>query len=262
MGRDGSMDLDCTETSKLDGISDTQESPASDQDGWDKSANLFTRLVRAQADAKQIKKDNEAKIFSKKTSKTFSYKYVSHDDIAQEARRILTKHGVLFFSTTDDIKQTNNRTEIKIKSIFINADNDKEQLESIGYGYSIDDQDKGPGKAYSYAIKYILAKTLLLNTSDDIEQHDIDYNPAATSEAALKTRVKTENEVKEWVSSFIKLIDESTTYDQLKKLKTDNVEMFKAKVVPDETKEFLAKKLRDKMELAREAIVHEVAANA
>jgi hypothetical protein len=256
------MDMDSTEASELDGIPDTQESPAPNKDGWDKSANLFTRLVRAQADANQIKKDNQAKISSKKTGKSFTYNYVSHDDIAHEARRILTKHGVLFFSTTEDINQTNNRTEIKIKSLFINADNDKEQLESIGYGYSIDDQDKGPGKAYSYAIKYILAKTLLLNTSDDIEQHDIDYNPAATSEAALKTRVKTENDIKEWVNSFSRLIDDASTYDQLKKLKTDNAEMFKAKVVPDNTKEALAKKLHDKMELAREAIAQEVPEDA
>jgi hypothetical protein len=254
--------MDSTETCELEGVSDAQESPAPGQDEWDKSANLFTRLVRAQADAKQIKKDNQAKIVSKKTGKNFSYNYVSHDDIAHEARRILTKHGVLFFSTTEDIKQTNNRTEIKIKSLFINADNDKEQLESVGHGYSIDDQDKGPGKAYSYAIKYILAKTLLLNTSDDIEQHDIDYNPAATSEAALKTRVKTENDIKEWVNSFNGLIDKATTWDELKKLKTDNAEMFKSKIVPEKTKEHLAEKLHEKMEFAREAIAQEVPEDA
>ena len=102
----------------------------------------------------------------------------------------------------------------------------------------------------------------MLNTSDDIEEHDIDFNPAATSEAALKTRIKTENEIKEWVNSFSGLIDESHTYDQLKKIKTDNAEMFKAKVVPEKTKEALAKKLHDKMELAREAIVKEVSEDA
>lgn len=254
MGRDGSMDLDSAEASELDGISDTQESPASDQDGWDKSANLFTRLVKAQAEAKKLEKT---------TAKNgMKYDYVTHDDIASEAKKILTKHGILFFPSVKNHEQEGNKTVIIVTATFYNADKPNEKLETEGLGFGVDNQDKGPGKAYSYACKYILAKTLMLNTSDDIEEHDIDYNPAATSEAALKTRVKTENEVKEWVSSFIKLIDESTTYDQLKKLKTDNVEMFKAKVVPDETKEFLAKKLRDKMELAREAIVHEVAANA
>lgn len=255
MGRKGSMDMDSSETSELEGVSDTQESPASDKDGWDKSANLFTRLVKAQSDAKKLEK-------TKPKSDGMKYEYVTHDDIASEAKKILTKHGILFFPSISNHEQEGNKTVINVKATFYNADKPDEKLETEGLGFGVDNQDKGPGKAYSYACKYILAKTLMLNTSDDIEEHDIDFNPAATSEAALKTRIKTENDIKDWVNSFNGLIDEAATWDELKKLKTDNAEMFKSKVVPDNTKEHLAKKLHDKMELAREAIAQEVPEDA
>ncbi len=254
MGRERSLDMDSTETCELEGVSDAQESPAPGQDEWDKSANLFTRLVRAQAAAKKLDKTS--------AKNGMKYDYVTHDDIASEAKKILTKHGILFFPSVSKHEQEGNKTIIQVKATFYNADDAKEKLETEGLGYGVDNQDKGPGKAYSYACKYILAKTLLLNTSDDIEEHDIDFNPAATSEAALKTRVKTEKEVKEWVNSFSGLVDQYETYDQLKKLKTDNAEMFKSKVVPDNTKEALAKKLHDKMEFAREAIAQEVPEDA
>lgn len=254
MGRDGSMDMDSTEASELEGISDAQESPTADQDGWDKSANLFTRLMLAQKDAQRLEKTPRGA--------GLQYDYVKHDDVVKEAKRILTKNGILFFPTTDKVEREGNMTITYVTGTFYNIDDPKENLATAGVGYGIDKQDKGAGKAYSYAYKYILAKTLLLNTSDDIEEHDIDFNPAATSEAALKTRVKTENEVKEWVSSFSTLVDELSTYDQLKKLKTDNAEMFKAKVVPEDTKEFLANKLHEKMEFAREAIAQEVPEDA
>ncbi|MBO6550727.1 MAG: ERF family protein [Rhizobiales bacterium] len=247
--------MDSTEACELEGVPDAQESPTSDQDGWDKSANLFTRLVKAQAEAKKLEK-------TKPKSDGMKYEYVTHDDIASEAKKILTKNGILFFPSVAKYEQEGNKTVINVKASFYNADKPEEKLETEGLGFGVDNQDKGPGKAYSYACKYILAKTLMLNTSDDIEEHDIDFNPAATSEAALKTRIKTENEIKEWVNSFSGLIDESHTYDQLKKIKTDNAEMFKAKVVPEKTKEALAKKLHDKMELAREAIVKEVSEDA
>lgn len=254
MGRTRGMDTDSAETSEPDGIPDAQESPATDQDGWDKGANLFTRLMLAQKAAKKLEK-TEAKSGMK-------YDYVTHDDIASEAKKILTKNGVLFFPTVNKHEQEGNKTVINVKATFYNVDKPDEKLETEGLGFGVDNQDKGPGKAYSYACKYILAKTLMLNTSDDIEEHNIDFNPASTSEAALKTRVKTENEVKEWVSSFSTLVDELSTYDQLKKLKTDNAEMFKAKVVPEETKEFLANKLHEKMEFARQAIAQEVPEDA
>jgi hypothetical protein len=54
--------------------------------------------------------------------------------------------------------------------VFQNIDEptDKMVVESAGFG--IDDQDKGPGKAISYAVKYAYLKALCLESGDDPDE--------------------------------------------------------------------------------------------
>jgi hypothetical protein len=61
-----------------------------------------------------------------------------------------------------------------MKTAFINADCPEEKIESFYYGYGIDTQDKGIGKAISYAVKYALLKQFCLETGDDPERDMID----------------------------------------------------------------------------------------
>lgn len=51
-----------------------------------------------------------------------------------------------------------------------NIDNPEEQIVSIEVGYGIDSQDKGPGKATSYAVKTYLINKFLLRGQPDEEQ--------------------------------------------------------------------------------------------
>lgn len=249
MGRKGSMDMDSSEACELEGVPDTQESPTLDQDGWDKIANLFTRLVRAQAEAKKLEKTS--------AKNGMKYDYVTHDDIASEAKKILTKHGILFFPTIDSHEQDANKTIVNVIGTFYNADKPEEKLATAGLGFGVDNQDKGPGKAYSYACKYILAKTLMLNTSDDIEEHNIDFNPAATSEAVLETKQKAEGEVRDWAKSLGKMIEDENSFEGLKKLKTDNLQMINSKVVPQATRKRLLEKIDEKLDFTKEQLLQD-----
>lgn len=269
MGRNRSMDVVSPEADNDDGIRDLTESPA-DSEGdevqgadilprltWDKDLNIYQRMVMAQSQARQIKKDTEAKIKSKKSGVEFSYKYVTHDDIASEARRILTQNGILFFPSVDEIKQDGNRTALRVKGVFVNADCPEEKLENMVYGYANDDQDKGPGKAYSYAIKYMLAKTLLLNTSDDIENDNVEHKPATPNQIAEKT----EADIKGWYRSLVNEIEHTTSYEQLKKIKTDNLPMINSPAVPENFKEAINNQLNDAIDAAKQVLLQEEAAN-
>jgi hypothetical protein len=65
-------------------------------------------------------------------------------------------------------------------------------VETIGYG--VDPQDKGPGKAISYGVKYALLKVLGLETGDDpdtVQDDRADYRPT-TGEPKPSERVKYE----------------------------------------------------------------------
>ncbi|GJM01930.1 MAG: hypothetical protein DHS20C08_04310 [Rhodomicrobium sp.] len=263
------MDVVSPEANNVDGTSDAEESASACEGDegtspdllsrltWDKDLNIYQRMVLAQSQARKINKDSEAKINSKKSGVEFSYKYVTHDDIASEARRILTQNGVLFFPSVDDLKQDGNRTALKVKGVFVNADCPDEKLENIVYGYANDDQDKGPGKAYSYAIKYMLAKTLLLNTSDDIEADNVEHKPATPADRAQKT----EEEVKAWRREIFMQIKNTTSYEQLKQIKTDNLPMLNSKIVPEETRKAIVEKIDGRLDELKEVLLQDEAAN-
>ena len=244
MGRARSMGEDSGATDQPNGMGDAIESPAPDKLEWDTSANLSTRLVRAQHDARRLEKTA--------AKNGMKFDYVTHDDIASEAKRILAKNGILFFPSVDEFSQDGNRTIVKVSAALINADKPEETFNTVGFGYGVDQQDKGPGKAYSYAVKYILAKTLLLNTSDDIELHNIDYTPSPAQIAE-----KTEADIKGWFKSFSDQIENTQSYEQLKKLKTDNLAMIKSPAVPEKTKEAILEKLDAKIDMAKEALLQD-----
>ena len=62
------------------------------------------------------------------------------------------------------------RTTLQVEVVFINIDAPQETIKTVAYGYGLDDQDKGVGKAYSYAVKYAYLKALGLETGDDPER--------------------------------------------------------------------------------------------
>jgi hypothetical protein len=66
---------------------------------------------------------------------------------------------------------------VKIKLSLINADLPQDRIEVCAYGYGIDPQDKGVGKAVSYASKMALLKCFMLETGEDPEKANEDYKP-------------------------------------------------------------------------------------
>jgi len=107
------------------------------------------------------------------------YSFVSHDAVVAKIRPALIKHRVLFTSWIKEVKVNENRVELTLGYRFINVDNPEETLEGSSFGFGIDNQDKGPGKATSYAKKYALLQAFLLETGDDPERDMIDYTPPA-----------------------------------------------------------------------------------
>ncbi len=196
----------------------------------------------AQNDAKKMEKNG------KNNNPKNKFDYVTGDDIVNESKRILIKRGILFIPTIDSHEQVENRTQVRVLAKFINVDKPEELFESFAIGYGCDGQDKGPGKAYSYACKYVLAKTLMLNTSDDIEEFDEEFKPAQALESA-------ERDVKLWSSNLKRAIESCTSYDALKKIRSDNSEMMKRPVVPDVTREYFENEISEKLSILKEAII-------
>src|SRR6185369_12739279 len=95
------------------------------------------------------------------------YSIVSHDAVTAKVRPVLVKHGVLYYPMALAFEQVGNRTQCAMTVRFVSIDDPDDRIDVPSFGYGIDDQDKGPGKAMSYAVKYALLKALGMETGDD-----------------------------------------------------------------------------------------------
>jgi len=160
--------------------------------------NVHQRLAAAMTDVSYIQK--EAK-------RGMNYTIVSHDAVTAKVRPVLLKHGIVYYPVRCEHLHNGNRAECSLTVRFVNIDDPADYFDVPTFGYGIDPQDKGPGKAMSYAVKYALLKALGLETGDDPDTESINYSendvhePPFNPEAAAKR--------------IIKKFENATTYDAL-----------------------------------------------
>jgi len=126
--------------------------------------NLHQRLAKAMEKVTYIQKDKK---------QGMRYSIVSHDVVTAKVRPALLEAGIVYYPIRVLHEQIGNRTQCSMTIRFVNIDEPVDFINVETFGYGIDDQDKGPGKAMSYAVKYALLKTLGLETGDD---PDMDQN--------------------------------------------------------------------------------------
>ena len=103
------------------------------------------------------------------------------------------KVGLIIIPSVKSSSRDGNIHSVTISAKIIDVDTG-ESLEVGDYpGLGIDNQDKGYGKAISYAFKYILQKLFLLEIGDDEE---VDRNQVQAIDKATKTKVESD---KVWI---------------------------------------------------------------
>lgn len=152
--------------------------------------NIFQRMAAITADLQTV-----AKNLTVQTTKTSAYKAVSERDILDAVKPLEAKHGVYSYPVSREIlesnmlesesefqgkvsKKTTFMTRIKTVYRFVNVDNPSEYIETTTFAEGIDPQDKGSGKAMTYADKYALMKAYKISTGDDPDQsasEDVKY---------------------------------------------------------------------------------------
>jgi len=143
------------------------------------SRNIYQRIQAVMKEVSFVKKET--------TMVNKQYRFVSHDAVTSALHGPMAENGMVMVPSIDELTQDGNRTTVKMKIEFVNVDNPEDRLVVIHYGYGIDNQDKGIGKAVSYAVKYAMLKTFCLETGDDVEKDSINYKPPSISkEQALQ----------------------------------------------------------------------------
>lgn len=134
----------------------------------------------------------EVDYVQKEKKQGMRYSIVSHDAVTAKVRPLMVKHGVVYFPCEMDIQQSGNRTQATMTVRFVSIDDASDFMDVKSAGYGIDDQDKGPGKAISYAVKYALLKALGLESGDDPDQdQDVVHHISPESQQRQKREVGT-----------------------------------------------------------------------
>jgi hypothetical protein len=126
--------------------------------------NIHQRLALAMKQVTYIQKEKK---------QGMRYSIVSHDSVTSKVRPALLEAGIVYYPIEVQHQQSGNRTECAMTVRFVNIDDPQDFFDVETFGYGLDDQDKGPGKAMSYAVKYALLKTLGLETGDDPDEDQV-----------------------------------------------------------------------------------------
>lgn len=153
-------------------------SPAKKQSP-EKQPNIYQRMLAITAELRTVAKNLDVQ-----AGKGNSYKAVSERDIIDAVKPLEEKHGVYSYPCDREIleatilesetqygKKTSFFTRIKTTYMFVNVDNPDEKITTITFSEGIDPQDKGSGKAMTYADKYALMKAYKISTGDDPDQN-------------------------------------------------------------------------------------------
>lgn len=152
-----------------------------------KEMNIFQKMAAITAELKAVEKD-----LTVQTTKTSSYKAVSERGILDAIKPLEEKYRVYSYpvgrkvlesnliqneSVYEDAKgnktttpKTAYMTRIETTYRFVNIDNPTDFIETTTFAEGIDSQDKGSGKAMTYADKYALMKSYKVSTGEDVDE--------------------------------------------------------------------------------------------
>lgn len=160
--------------------------------------NLFQRINEVRKAVSYVQKDKAV------STGGGSYKAVTHDAVTALVREHMVAHGIVSWPNLvgsqcipkeEGAKQF--RYEATYDCTFCNVDNRDDKLTIRIQAHAMDNADKAPGKALSYAMKYALLKLFNLETGEDEESR---YNPEGLDADALAAHLKAISETTDEVT--------------------------------------------------------------
>lgn len=173
-----------------------------------------------------------------------TYKAVTHDQVTGILRDAMIQHGVVFFPNlessvmnppmvnVDGTQSKQSRYDATYTFTFVNADDPEDRFSVKMEAQAMDNGDKAPGKALSYAVKYALLKIFMLETGENEEARyqkgDVD------------------------IPGNVEMIHKSETFDELKESYKVAVEIALDSADKAAIKAFSAARDKRKQELLKE----------
>lgn len=142
----------------------------------DNKLNLMQRINEVRKSIDYIQKDK-----SVSAGAGGSYKAVTHDQVTAMVRDHMVKHGIVSYPVlvssqslpkevdANMVTAKQFRYEATYDFHFVNIDDSKDEIVIRIESHAMDNGDKAPGKALSYAKKYAILKLFEIETGEDDE---------------------------------------------------------------------------------------------
>lgn len=142
--------------------------------------NIYEKINKIMADTPYIFKDGKIEF------KNTKYRAVTEENVLNMLRPKMIEQGLVMFPVSLDFSKDEIITTANMVFKVVNAENPEEFILVASGGQGADSQDKGIGKAITYANKYALLKMFLVPTGDDPDKVSSEEITAKLNEAYAK----------------------------------------------------------------------------
>lgn len=132
--------------------------------------NIFEKINAVMKEIEYLTKDDKVEFGNTK------YKAISEEKVTTAVRKELVKQGIVILTIEQQAeikelirtdKSVNMLTSVHVKYRIQNIEDASDYIEVESNGTGVDTQDKGVGKAMTYAYKYMLLRTFAIPTGED-----------------------------------------------------------------------------------------------
>ena len=159
--------------------------------------NLYEKIAAVMSDVAYLAKDDNVATDGGK-----SYKAISEEKVTSTVRASLLKNKLVILPIAQEHKREDERitdsygkekinriTTVNVTYRIVNTEKPEEYIDVSSSGTGVDTQDKGVGKAMTYAYKYMLLRTFAIPTGDDADKLSSDlYDAGLYGEPTEKER--------------------------------------------------------------------------
>lgn len=160
--------------------------------------NLYQRILAIMDDVPYLQKDD-----SVSTGQGKSYKAITEEKVTTAIRAAMINHGVVIVPVEQEYDRTDltlvdkNGNEkvsrlatVATKYRIINVDDPDDYIVAVSNGEGADTQDKGVGKAMTYAYKYLLLRTFAIPTGEDPDKiSSEEYTEKLETDRILESKI-------------------------------------------------------------------------
>lgn len=151
--------------------------------------NVYQKIAEVMKDVQYLCKDDNVSF------KTTNYRAISEEKVTSTVRKALIEHGLVVFPIEQKRERVGTITSVDVKYRVQNIEDPEDYVTVVSSGDGADTQDKGAGKAMTYAFKYMFLRTFAIPTGEDpdkISSAELDARQA--EEAAAEKELAAQEE--------------------------------------------------------------------